>query len=200
MPFPMLLRLWRPIPFVALTVMLCLVLAVGEFSAQYVEHSHSVFDATGRMHGHVAAAVRSFALPNYWVWYDGVAVFEALDAQRGGEYAFLVHTVYNCAVATGYVAAWLCFVTMFIAVRALPFGCWPSHVVGWVPLVAFVFDAAEDVLLVHLTLADPDARPAWAARAMAWCSLAKFVGWGVTLATWPLMLAAWPFKDRLKRD
>ena len=178
------------LPTLVISVLLVAVLAFGEFTARVVEHSHPVFDATHHLHGHVVAYARSFALPNYWIWYDPDAVWLALEAQQGGELEFLVHLIYNCACATPYVATWLAFVTMFICVRTLPTNAAAARVVGWVPVVAFVFDASEDLLLLHLHLGFPESRHNEAeARVMATCSLLKFACWGLTLLSWGAMVA-----------
>lgn len=188
------LLLWQPLQFLQISVFTLLVLGVGEMIAENVSVAHllpgpattSGQSDAGSEVGGVSLALRSLALPNYWVWYEPDAVYAAIEAQHKHLHAFLGSLIFNAAFATAVVGMWHTVGLMCLVVRAYPRDSWLQW--QWVvPVAAFVADLAEDLALLIVTLGYPLYRREGLVLACSWFSFLKFVGW---LATYFLAACA----------
>lgn len=139
---------------------------------------------------HVAAHLRHFSLPNYWIGYDYPALREAITVQKDALGMFLAHTVFNATVCTNVVGLFLIFLTMNMATKA--FGPQSAVLtVAWLPaLASFICDFGEDIALMRACFAFPGdfETDAWVASA---CSTGKFLAWAWVLLQVLLCAVKW---------
>lgn len=188
--------LFQPLPTAVVAFVTLLVMIGAEVTARYTAPAGFDVDVAP----HVGLHLRHFALPNYWVFYDEEAIFQAISAQKDHLMAFLLHTAYNCAVGTSAVGVLSVFVTMLIATRALAKDSVGLRV-AWAPAVAaFVFDMLEDLALLVIIIGYPTIRYPTLGAWTATCTLLKYASWLVMLAEWTIlsvkMVIAPPDKER----
>lgn len=180
---------------VGLMTLLCL--GVAEMLAESVEFDQDFFDYEA---DHIALKVRTFALPNYWVWYSPEAVYEAVEALRGGDVtAALLVTVFNCCVCSACVMVFGVTAMLFVMTKVLPRNSvWLSL---WVlPAIAFVLDLLEDFVLMLVLLGYPRNRYQRATVVASWTSLGKYALWFTSLVITTAFALKWLLRGPLPKQ
>jgi hypothetical protein len=173
--------LFSPDTLFGFTMMLVLVVVVGELSAAWT--NWNVAQIMDDRQSHVGLYLRHMSLPNYWIWYQPEDLYQVIRAQDAKLVGFLVHTVFNAACSTIVFGLYTAFVTMFLAHRALAPNSALLRVI-WIPsLLAFLADFTEDIMLILATIEFPEFSR-WVGMTAAWSSLLKYVFWFFTALVW----------------
>lgn len=172
---------------------------IGEFLAEQVkdisESPVYTFHEQDGMHvtypSRVPLAVRSFSLPNYWVWYHGNDVIQAIEAQAPNVSAMLYVTIFNACVNTGTIYVLNVFVMMFLLFRTMSRQRRLFRLLWLLPTVAFVCDLVEDILLLVVILGYPMHQYPPFLTVLPYCSAGKFSFWVLSLVVDGWSLFRW---------
>lgn len=162
--------LWQPANAAVVVLFAGMALLVNEVMV------NSLFPEETWLGHEVDLAVRSIALPNYWVWYSAQALEDMLNAHFRTLIPFLVVTIYNAAICTWAVAAAQIVVLLTVLTRSCRRGS-PWKWLWIVPVLSFIFDLLEDLFLLILLMGYPVYKYPQLALVVPWMSLMKFCGW-----------------------
>jgi hypothetical protein len=126
------------------------------------------------------------ALPNFWFWYEGPRIRDALRNQVDSYFEFVLLTVYQATICTSVVGTATFFISMTLAVRA--FFVYETlarrYFTPLLAVFAFLMDFLEDLLLIVIALGFPSTSYPTLEIICSYCSLLKFLSWFVMLLWW----------------
>jgi hypothetical protein len=193
-----LIGLWSPFNCFLLSIIALFTIILGDaFAARFINVDpkflgNSIDDPTK------AHQVRTFfmqtnptssslhALPNFWVWYEGHFIREALRNQVDSFVEFVMLTVYHATVCTSIVATACFFISMTLAIRAFHvFETFPRrYFTPLLAMFAFLMDFLEDLFLLIIATGFPGKTYPILEILCSYCSLFKWISWFVMLLWW----------------
>ena len=180
------------VPVGVMWVLVFLFMGIEETLAENVKE----LDFAEKPAHHVWLSLRSFALPNYWVWYDKEAVHAAIEAQGIDLTPFILTTAFNAAMFTPALFATTMGTLLHLVIRRVPSERhWINAAIVWLPALTFLFDLAEDFAMLVIALGYPYFQYPRLMQALTWLSFLKCLGWvgcallgGGILLTWRRVL------------
>ena len=161
-------------PVLLLWVLVLLFIAIEEVLAESLKES----DFADKPAHHVWFAMRSFALPNYWIWYTKEAVHEAIEAQGIDLSPFLLTTAFNASMFTPSLFVSTVATLLFLVNKRIANAThWVNSLIFWIPFLTFLCDLLEDFLMLVIALGYPYYQYPTMMQLLTWMSFLKFIGW-----------------------
>lgn len=196
-----LIGLWTPFNCILLSIIALFTILVGEAVASRFINVDLKFIGSGADDPPKAHLVKTFftqtnptssslhALPNFWIWYEGHFIREALRNQIDSFVEFVMLTVYHATICTSVVGTACFFISMTLAIRAFfVFETFPRRY--FTPLLAafaFLMDFLEDLFLLIIATGFPGKTYPILEIICSYCSLLKWVSWFAMLLWWLTM-------------
>ena len=150
---------------------------------------------------HISLIARNTAVPNFWIWYEGEAIYDVLEMNRQHIYELLIVSIFNAAAHTCAVAGFLFCLTLWL-MRSLVGRAARRWYVWCVLLVlsSFACDLLEDLGMIVLIIGFPSARYPTLASATAWLSTLKYIWWFLIAATDLCAAAGLTLHGRVRKE
>jgi hypothetical protein len=169
--------LWNGHTLVGFLILSVIALCIGDLIASSTTGADGEEELESRL-PNVNYFLRPYLVPNYWISYEGSAIFDAIQQKPENLMPLLYSSIFNAAFATPAVnCALLCAV--IVSYRRAFHIDHIVHVVYLLPIGAFFADLIEDVLLCFITALFP-VRADKAMEVTAAMSSAKFFLWALS--------------------
>lgn len=194
LPIDVYLGVWSKSSCIAMIVIATSALVLGEYLAHMAQSNHFADPRLADALHTRLINLEPFSadLPIFWIWYSGAEIRGVVQAYKATLLQFIFLIIFHSSVGACAVGFCVLTITMTLAVRAFSFSQtlprrWFSPLLCLVPWIA---DIAEDIWFLKVVVqypkfTEPDTTDF--ETKTAWCSLIKFVGWGVIALWWIVM-------------